>query len=72
MDPTLIVHILHYGLPLCRFTAAVPRDWPSGNKWVGLGEPGATCTRCIKVALERREDVADYRNARHPGPAAAR
>src|SRR5215831_6842276 len=32
------VHILQYGLPLCRFTSKVPYEWPEGHKWVGLGE----------------------------------
>jgi hypothetical protein len=27
------LHVLREGLPLCRFTTAVPRDWPEDHKW---------------------------------------
>jgi hypothetical protein len=27
------LHALREGLPLCRFTTAVPRDWPSDHEW---------------------------------------
>jgi disulfide bond formation protein DsbB len=41
------VHILHHGLPLCRFTDAMPNVWPPGHRWVGL-DVGAevTCEKC--------------------------
>ena len=32
----MTVHVLHGGLPLCRFTNKVPRDWPEGHRWMGL------------------------------------
>jgi hypothetical protein len=41
------VHILHEGLPLCRFTQDVPADWPQGHKWVSKTEPGANCQACL-------------------------
>lgn len=27
------IHILKYGLPLCRFSAEVPARWPNGHVW---------------------------------------
>lgn len=48
----LAVHVLHYGLPLCRFTTDLPIDWPHGHKWVGLDDIGvATCPECLHIAL---------------------
>ena len=52
------VHVLHHGLPLCRFTPLAPSEWPKGHKWVGLDErTDATCPRCAAVALKA---VMDY------------
>lgn len=48
--PEVIVHILHHGLPLCRFSTAVPRDWPEGHRWTGLDAAGdATCRECCEL-----------------------
>lgn len=47
----MVIHILHGGFPLCRFSASVPRDWPSGNSWVPIeAEADATCMSCIHAA----------------------
>jgi hypothetical protein len=44
----MIVHILHHGLPLCRFSDKPPCDWPDGHRWVGKDERmDATCAGCI-------------------------
>jgi hypothetical protein len=52
MDVT--VHILHHGLPLCRFSTALPRDWPEGHKWTGLDEiEDARCGACMAAAPPR-------------------
>lgn len=49
---TMMVHYLSAGAALCRFTTAVPADWPLWHSWVRLPERGvghdadATCPRC--------------------------
>jgi hypothetical protein len=44
-----ITHALSAGLPLCRFTTKVPRDWPPGNDWVGPDDYArVTCPKCLK------------------------
>lgn len=49
--PVPVVHILQYGLPLCRFTPELPEGWPQGHRWVGLDERNlATCPTCILQA----------------------
>jgi hypothetical protein len=45
-----VIHILVAGFAMCIFTKAVPRDWPTGHKWVGLEERGkATCRDCRRA-----------------------
>lgn len=41
------VHILSHGVPLCRFTRALPCDWPEGHQWVREGDKSATCQACL-------------------------
>lgn len=46
----ITVHVLHHGLPLCRFSTGAPVFWPDGHRWVGLDDPDpVTCTQCIAV-----------------------
>lgn len=46
--PTEVVHVLHYGAPLCGFTTTIPRNWPEGHKWVSSLEPeSANCETCL-------------------------
>jgi hypothetical protein len=56
-----VVHILHYGLPLCRFTTEVPSNWPPNAKWVALNDDKivdqATCPRC-KAQAEQEFSAA--------------
>lgn len=53
MPTNLIVHGLLAGLPLCRFTDEVPRDWPEGHVWTELGDTEhMTCAECKSRALE--------------------
>lgn len=43
------VHILSRGLPRCRFSTKVPRDWPKGHKWVSDADADqATCQACLE------------------------
>lgn len=47
------MHILMHGLPLCRFSTEVPRDWPRGHWWAGLNMrdvPKVNCRVCLKRA----------------------
>lgn len=47
MKPT--VHILYQGLPRCRFSTDVPRDWPDRHKWVSDADADlATCPDCLR------------------------
>jgi hypothetical protein len=41
----MTVHILRYGLPLCRFSVEVPNKWPNGHLWAPT-RAGATCEHC--------------------------
>jgi hypothetical protein len=50
-EPSVIVHILFHGYPLCRFSTAPPRDWPENHKLVRFDDPeGANCQLCIENA----------------------
>jgi len=41
------VHILHHGLPLCRFTVDLPEDWPAGHSWTDLSRAReSNCRGC--------------------------
>jgi hypothetical protein len=51
----ITIHILHGGLPLCRFSTEVPGNWPEGHQWVGLNvlsmsfpEGTRLCMRCAE------------------------
>lgn len=49
--PSHTVHILFQGLPRCRFSTQVPRDWPEGHKWVSDADADlATCHGCLQDA----------------------
>jgi hypothetical protein len=60
----MIVHILHNGAPRCRFSAAVPRDWPPEHRWISLddyrGPPSIElahaelCVNCIRAVGPNR------------------
>lgn len=44
-----MIHILHYGLPRCRFSSDLPVHWPEGHRWVGFDDMcKATCPACIR------------------------
>lgn len=44
-DP--VIHGLHYGYPLCRFTWEKPNDWPNGHVWAPAWKTEEiTCVRC--------------------------
>lgn len=51
LDPTWdrkIVHVLKEGLPVCRFTTALPREWPKNMYWVTEAErENASCSSCM-------------------------
>lgn len=49
VQPVLIVHVLKHGLPRCRFTTALPVEWPPHHKWAREGDPAANCPNCLKV-----------------------
>lgn len=47
----MTVHILYQGLPRCRFSTEVPRDWPEGHQWVSDADADqATCQECLREA----------------------
>lgn len=51
----MTVHILRYGHPVCRFTNAMPADWPEGHKWIGDDECElATCPGCRARATNQQ------------------
>lgn len=33
-----VLHVLYWGLPLCRFSYRAPSAWPKGHRWVSLTE----------------------------------
>jgi hypothetical protein len=45
------VHILHYGVTLCKFmNGAAPKDWPARHVWVSiLYEHLCTCSQCKEL-----------------------
>lgn len=55
--PTVTVHMLVAGLPLCGFSTAQPRDWPENHKWchtiaeflTNVRAPEKCCARCLKA-----------------------
>lgn len=58
-DPTQqpIVHLLHRGLPACRFTYESPVRWPLGHVWASLDNArNVTCPQCIA----RLKDLNTY------------
>jgi hypothetical protein len=58
------VHILHLGLPLCRFDLRVARDWPAGHQWVRIEERAeVTCRGCLRRAEETLEELQAARSA---------
>lgn len=48
------LHILLHGLPLCRFSTAVPAQWPNGHIWVRTRQE-ATCDACKREYDARHE-----------------
>lgn len=47
----MIVHVLYYGSPLCRFMQGVPGEWPEGHQWVSYRDTSvrtaANCEECL-------------------------
>jgi hypothetical protein len=63
-DFTTVVHILHLGMPLCRFDLRVPRDWPAGHQWVRIEERAqASCRGCLRKAEETLDELEAARCA---------
>ena len=69
VEPKGLIHILHAGSALCRFTHSRPVDWPKGHEWVSLDHfmqvpegaaSGVTCDECGMQATDLR------RKARQP------
>lgn len=48
----LVVHFLWYGLPLCRFSTELPRNWPNGHVWSNVRSE-LTCADCRRVYDEQ-------------------
>jgi hypothetical protein len=47
----MTVHALRGGLPLCRFSDDVPRDWPDGHRWTDVADvEHITCAECKRRA----------------------
>jgi hypothetical protein len=66
MPPDLIVHLLWYGLPLCRFNTGLPSNWPEGHRWVGLNDDDKTpvnCPECVRL-LTACTEIVDARTSR--------
>jgi hypothetical protein len=55
MPEEIVVHLLLYGLPRCRFSTEVPAAWPKGHKWVPkpedlkLKEGEKACAECVRL-----------------------
>lgn len=68
----MTTHVLHAGLPLCRFSTAAPRDWPEGDWWLSIedyrhGLAGEDlCASCARVAGPRRHQRRRTRGYRTP------
>lgn len=53
----MTVHILARGLPRCRFSTDVPRDWPKGHKWVSDADADqATCQACLDATTAPNDE----------------
>ncbi len=51
-----LVHVLHFGRPLCGFSSEVPSKWSALHKWVNLRDAEtANCADCIKASLSTRK-----------------
>jgi hypothetical protein len=48
--PSPLVHVLNEGRALCGIGS--PVTWLGADRWVRVGEPGATCAECLRT-LER-------------------
>jgi hypothetical protein len=49
LQPGVKVHILHHGLPLCKFTAEAPGKWDQHHMWTPVTETQhATCGTCLE------------------------
>lgn len=56
------VHALRGGLPLCRFSDDVPRDWPEGHRWTDIADVDhVTCTECKTRAVSMLAAQAERR-----------
>jgi hypothetical protein len=65
----VVVHILHYGSPLCRFSERLPAEWTPDHTWVGLHDPDAlkdvNCPKCAVEMMKRRlEDMKSQLQAK--------
>jgi len=50
----ITVHILDQGLPLCRFSIAVPGRWPHGHHWTKIQtKEDCNCDECLRVLADR-------------------
>lgn len=64
-----MIHILRYGLPLCRFTANTPADWPTGHKWIHFPDPTnkAKCSVCKRVLPREKFSKTDVDKVKREG-----
>ena len=44
--PSVVIHILYHGLPLCLFQTVVPRDWPAWHIWCSREDAALNATAC--------------------------
>jgi hypothetical protein len=66
-DDKPVVHILNYGLPLCRFMYKAPVDWPRNHLWVGFYErDDANCPNCLKTAESMPCLICGTEGCRYP------
>ena len=43
----IVVHVLRHGLAVCKFSVALPKDWPAGHRWVYEQQRDhVTCVDC--------------------------
>jgi hypothetical protein len=52
--PGEIMHILRFGLALCEFTLAAPKNWPPGHTWVRVDDIERTAGATICRECKRR------------------
>ena len=51
----MMIHVLHHGAAFCG-QPGLPKDWPEGDRWVGLDHPElSNCHRCLEAVVGMKD-----------------